>query len=179
MSNVTRRWLWLSIAVIALDLLTKQWATSALLPYQPVPLIPYFDLTLVFNPGAAFSFLSDQGGWQRWFFVVIASVVTTGLVVWLLKLERGERLVAAALSLIIGGATGNLIDRLYYGHVIDFIDLYYIAESCLPFFGSWVKAGVNQCHWPVFNIADSAISIGVVLMLFDAFTQNEKSQPDS
>ncbi len=173
------RWLWLSIVIIVLDLLTKQWANSALLPYQPVPLIPHFNLTLMFNPGAAFSFLSDQDGWQRWFFVVVASVVTVGLVIWLLRLERGDRLVAASLSLIIGGAVGNLIDRIYYGHVIDFIDLYYTAESCLPLFGSWVKAGVNQCHWPAFNIADSAISIGVVLMLFDAFTQKEKSSSDT
>jgi len=170
-------WLWIAAVIIGLDLLTKQWALSSLLPYRPVPLLPYFDLTLMFNPGAAFSFLSDQGGWQRWFFIVLASLVTIGLVIWLLKLEAGERLVAVALSLIIGGAVGNLIDRIYHGHVIDFIDLYYIAESCLPLFSNVIRDGITQCHWPTFNIADSAISIGVVLMLFDAFVRGDKSQP--
>jgi len=167
------RWLWISIAVIALDLVTKQWALASLAHYQSVPLFPYFDLTLMFNPGAAFSFLSDQGGWQRWFFIVVASAVTIGLVVWLFKLKIDERLVAVALSLIIGGAVGNLIDRAYYGYVIDFIDLYYVADDCLLFFGGRVKEGINQCHWPAFNIADSAISIGVVLMLFDVFVNGE------
>ncbi len=172
-------WLWISIIIIGLDLLTKQWALSSLLPYRPVPLLPYFDLTLMFNPGAAFSFLSDQGGWQRWFFIVLASLVTIGLLVWLLKLEAGERLVAVALSLIIGGAVGNLIDRIHYGHVIDFIDLYYVAGSCLPLFSDVIRNGVTQCHWPAFNIADSAILSGVTLMLFDAFTSEDKSPPDS
>ena len=163
------RWLWIAIVIIGLDQVTKQWALASLAHYQSVPLFPYFDLTLMFNPGAAFSFLSDQGGWQRWFFIVVASLAAMALTVWLLKLDADDRLVAAALSLIIGGAVGNLIDRVLYGHVIDFIDLYYVAESCLPFFSDWTKEGVTQCHWPAFNIADSAISIGVVLMLIDAF----------
>ncbi len=169
MPNTMWRWLGISIAVIGLDLLTKQWALASLVHYQSVPLLPYFDLTLMFNPGAAFSFLSDQDGWQRWFFVAVASLAAIGLTVWLVKLEANERLVAISLSLIIGGAVGNLIDRLLYGYVIDFIDIYYVSDSCLPFFGGVVKEGVNQCHWPAFNIADSAISIGVVLMLADSF----------
>jgi len=174
------RWLWISIVVIGLDLMTKQWAMGSLIPYQGVPLLPYFDLTLMFNPGAAFSFLSDQGGWQRWFFIIISSLVTIALFVWLSKLDGGERLVTTALTLIIGGAVGNLIDRVHYGYVIDFIDLYYIAESCLPFFGGVVREGINQCHWPAFNIADSAISVGVALMLFDAFSQsNPEKKSDS
>jgi len=172
------RWLWVSFAIIGLDLLTKQWAVSNLAVYQSLPLFPYFDLTLMFNPGAAFSFLSDQGGWQRWFFIVVSALVTTGLVVWLLKLDTDERLTAIALSLIIGGAMGNLIDRVYYGYVIDFIDLYYVADGCLPFFGSRVTADISQCHWPAFNIADSAISTGVVLMLFDAFVRGDKNQSE-
>jgi len=170
------RWLWISIAVIGLDLVTKQWALDSLAHYQSVPLFPYFDLTLMFNPGAAFSFLSDQGGWQRWFFIVVASLAAMALTVWLLKLHKDDRLVAMALSLIIGGAVGNLIDRVIYGYVIDFIDLYYVAESCLPFFGDLLKEGVTQCHWPAFNIADSAISVGVVLMLFDAFTRDDANK---
>ncbi len=171
-------WLWLSAVVVALDLLTKQWALSSLLPYRPVPLLPHFDLTLMFNPGAAFSFLSDQGGWQRWFFIVVSSLVTAGLLVWLLRLGPGERRVAVALSLIIGGAVGNLIDRIHYGHVVDFIDLYYIAGSCLPLFAPVIHEGVTRCHWPAFNIADSAISAGVVLMLFDAFAQGGGDRTD-
>ena len=167
------RWLWISIAVIGLDIATKQWALASLAHYQSVPVLPYFDLTLMFNPGAAFSFLSDQGGWQRWFFTVVASLAAIGLTVWLAKLGTNERLVAAALSLIIGGAVGNLVDRVLYGHVIDFIDLYYVADSCLPFFGGLIKESVTQCHWPAFNIADSAISTGVVLMLADAFVNKK------
>ena len=173
------RWLLIAIVIIGLDQVTKQWALVSLVHYQPVPLFPYFDLTLMFNPGAAFSFLSDQGGWQRWFFIVVASLATIGLTVWLLKLDAGDRLVAIALSFIIGGAAGNLIDRVIYGYVIDFIDLYYISESCLPFFGTVAKESVNQCHWPAFNIADSAISVGVVVMLLDAFVHGDKNQPDS
>jgi len=171
--NTMWRWLGISIIVIGLDLLTKQWALASLAHYQSVPLLPYFDLTLMFNPGAAFSFLSDQEGWQRWFFVAVASLAAIGLTVWLVRLDANERLVAISLSLIIGGAVGNLIDRLFYGYVIDFIDLYYIADSCLSFFSGVLKEGVNQCHWPAFNIADSAISVGVVFMLIDSFFTKE------
>ncbi|MEW8013346.1 MAG: signal peptidase II [Candidatus Sedimenticola endophacoides] len=154
------RWLWLSLLVIGLDQLTKQLVEASLLVYERVSLLPFFNLTLAYNEGAAFSFLSDQGGWQRWFFVVLALVVTTALVVWLRQLGRGERRVAIALALIIGGAVGNLIDRLLFGHVIDFLDFYY---------GRW--------HWPTFNLADSAIFLGVVLMLLDALRDGRDPVP--
>ncbi len=144
------RWLPLSLLVIVLDQLSKQLVEASLSLYQSVVILPFFNFTLVYNEGAAFSFLSDQGGWQRWFFVFLAAGVTVVLLSWLRRLGREERMVAVALSLIIGGAVGNVIDRVLYGHVIDFIDLYY---------SSW--------HWPAFNIADSAITIGVVLMLLD------------
>jgi len=150
------RWLVLSLLVVVLDQLSKQLAEASLLVFERVPLLPGFNLTLVYNEGAAFSFLSDQGGWQRWFFVVLATVVTLVLVFWLSRLNRSERLIAIALGLIIGGALGNLIDRVFWGHVIDFIDLYY-----------------RQWHWPAFNVADSAIALGVVFIFVDALRGRE------
>ncbi len=147
------KWLWLSIAVIVIDQLTKLWVDNNLLLHARQPLIDgYFDLTLAYNPGAAFSFLADAGGWQRWFFTILSTVVTIILVVWLKRLPAHEKINAAALALIIGGAIGNLIDRIAYGHVIDFLLVYY-----------------QQWSWPAFNVADSAISVGVVLMLLALF----------
>lgn len=146
------RWLWLSLIVVILDQASKQLIESSMMVFETLPIMPFLNLTLAYNEGAAFSFLADQGGWQRWFFVLLATGVTIVLVVWLGRLKPGERLVAVALGLIIGGALGNLIDRLLFGHVIDFIDAYY-----------------RDWHWPAFNLADSAIFLGVVLMLVDAF----------
>lgn len=143
-------WLLLSAVIIVLDLWTKQIATDSLTLYRPVELTSWLNMTLAHNYGAAFSFLSDAGGWQRWFFTVMASVVTVVLIVWLLRLPARERLTAAALSLVIGGAVGNLIDRIVNGYVVDFIDVYY-----------------RDSHWPAFNVADSAITCGVVLLLLD------------
>lgn len=149
------RWLWLSLIVVVFDQASKQLVESKLMVFETLPVIPFLNLTLAYNEGAAFSFLADQGGWQRWFFVLLAIGVTTVLIVWLGRLRPGDRLVAVALSLIIGGALGNLIDRLLFGHVIDFIDAYY-----------------RDWHWPAFNLADSAIFVGVMLMLVDAFWGN-------
>jgi signal peptidase II len=144
------RWLWLSLLVVVFDQVTKQLVEQSFALHESMELLPFLNLTLVYNKGAAFSFLSDQGGWQRWVFVLLALVVIPVLANWVRHLGRQERRIAAALTLIIGGAVGNLIDRALLGHVIDFIDLYY---------GQW--------HWPAFNIADSAIVLGVVLMLVD------------
>jgi len=151
------RWLSLSAIVVVLDQLTKVWVERSFELYERLAVMPLFNLTLVYNEGAAFSFLSSAGGWQRWFFVVLGVVISLLLVGWLKRLDSSERLAAAALSLVLGGAVGNIIDRLFYGHVIDFIDIYY---------QSW--------HWPAFNIADSAIFVGVALLLLDSF----KAQPD-
>lgn len=140
-------WLWLSALVVILDQLSKFFAERLLVLYAPVPVLPFFNFTLAYNPGAAFSFLSQAGGWQRWFFIVLALIISTILIVWLRRLE-GERLTALSLSLILGGAIGNVIDRLWHGHVIDFIDLHYAGY-----------------HWPVFNLADSAITVGALLLI--------------
>ena len=144
------RWLWLSLLIIVLDQFTKKLIEDSLLVYETIPVLPFFNLTLAYNKGAAFSFLSDQGGWQRWLFSILAIGVSTVLIIWLRMLTVKERLLAIALSFIIGGAIGNLIDRLLFGHVIDFLDFYY-----------------KNWHWPAFNVADSAIFIGVVLFLLD------------
>jgi signal peptidase II len=145
------QWLWLSFVVILLDQATKQIAESMLTLYESVYVMPVFDLTLLYNKGAAFSFLSDQDGWQRWFFTILATVVVAVLTVWLWRLKQQERWVAVSLSLIIGGAIGNVIDRILFGHVIDFLHFHY-----------------QEHYWPAFNIADSAITIGVAVMLYDA-----------
>jgi signal peptidase II len=120
--------------------------------YQSINIMPFVNLTYVHNTGAAFSFLSEAGGWQRWFFAALAIIISIVIAVWLSRLKSHETLLAVSLSLVLGGAIGNLIDRLAYGYVIDFLDVY------VP---SW--------HWPAFNVADSAITLGVVLMLLESF----------
>lgn len=146
------KWLWLSAAVLVLDQITKLAASRHLDLYDPLPLLPFLNLTLLHNTGAAFSFLNQAGGWQRWFFVVLALGISVAIVVWLRSLAPRQKLLACGLALILGGAVGNLIDRLFLGYVVDFIDVYY---------GRW--------HWPAFNIADSAITIGAGLLILDAF----------
>ncbi len=144
------RWLWLSLIVIVLDQVSKQLVESSFLLYESKEIMPLFNLQLAYNEGAAFNFLSDQSGWQRWFLSGLAGMVTLVMLYWLRGLKPQESLIACALSLIIGGAVGNLIDRILYGHVIDFLDFHY-----------------GQHHWPAFNLADSAISLGVTLMLYE------------
>jgi len=144
------KWLWLSGLVIALDQSSKWLAERLLVPGQPIPVLPCFNLTLLYNTGAAFSFLAQAGGWQRWFFLLLSLTISLVLVIWIGRLQRGQTLLALALSLILGGAVGNLIDRVVHGHVIDFIDLYY-----------------NHWHWPAFNVADSAITVGAILLVLD------------
>jgi signal peptidase II len=151
-SRFARYWFLLSIAVILLDQWSKWLAETLLVPYQPVPVLPLFNFTLAYNTGAAFSFLSDAGGWQRWFFISLTLVVVSVLLNWLWHMRAEERLQAASISLVLGGAIVNLIDRVWLGHVIDFLDVYY---------GSY--------HWPIFNIADSAITVGVILLIIDMF----------
>ncbi len=138
----------LAALIVILDQVTKLWAVSALELYRAVEILPFFNLTLLHNTGAAFSFLADAGGWQRWFFTGLTLVIATAIAVWLVRLRPEERLTRACLTLILGGAIGNLIDRVRLGYVIDFLDFH-----------------VAGWHWPAFNIADAAISCGAVLLI--------------
>ncbi len=149
-------WLWLSALVIVIDQLTKRVVDTSMSLYQSIELAPYFQLTYLRNQGAAFSFLSGAGGWQRWFFIGLAVAASVFICFWLKKLNRTQRWEASAWSLVLGGALGNLIDRILYGYVIDFLDVHA---------GEW--------HWPAFNVADSAITAGVIMLLLDSF----KPQP--
>lgn len=150
------RWLWLSMFTVVFDQASKFAVLAMMELYQTIAVMPFVNFTYVHNTGAAFSFLSQAGGWQRWFFALFAVVISLVLLVWLIRLKPHERLLAVALSLVLGGAIGNLIDRVALGYVIDFIDVYY---------QSW--------HWPVFNIADCAITIGVALLVLDSFLSKE------
>ena len=141
----------LSLIVVVIDQSSKLAASHWLQFNEPLALFPGFNLTLVHNTGAAFSLLRDAGGWQRYFFIVLTLCVAAGICIWLLRLPRDEKWLALSLSLILGGALGNLCDRIYLGYVVDFFDVYY---------GKW--------HWPVFNVADSAITAGAVLLVIDA-----------
>jgi signal peptidase II len=143
-------WLALSAVVVGLDQLTKHIVLGALEPYVPKVVIPgFFNWNLAFNTGAAFSFLADREGWQRWLFTALAVVVSTVLIVWLKRTQRADWRTALPLALVIGGALGNLIDRVRFGRVTDFIQVYY---------RDWV--------FPSFNVADSAISVGAVLLIW-------------
>ncbi|MDD5578637.1 MAG: signal peptidase II [Methylobacter sp.] len=156
------KWLWLSLLTLILDQGSKLAVDKSMQLYQSIPVIPYFNLTYVHNTGAAFSFLSEAGGWQRWFFAGLALVISVVITIWLVRLKSHETLLAVALALVLGGAAGNLIDRLAYGYVIDFLDVYY-----------------QDWHWPAFNIADSAITLGVILMLAESFGLGHAKQADA
>lgn len=155
------RWLWISLLVIALDQITKQIAEAQLRPHQAVKLFSYFDWYLTYNTGAAFSFLADAGGWQRWLFTIAAIVISLIIFLWIRKLPAEETLTAVSLCLILGGAIGNLIDRIYLGHVIDYIQVW-----------------LGNYPWPAFNIADAAISIGAGLLILGSFSSMKKNPGD-
>ena len=153
-------WLWLTLLVLVIDQASKTYFDSSLQMYQRIVVIPdFFSWTLAYNSGAAFSFLADSSGWQRWLFALIAVVVSTVLLVWLMRLGRNDTWLAIALALILGGALGNLYDRIAYGHVIDFI----------------------LVHWehrlfPAFNVADSAICVGAVMLALDMFKSKKSGE---
>jgi signal peptidase II len=150
-------WLLLTALVILFDQLTKHWAQVALTLYSPHELLGVFNLTLAYNQGAAFSFLAGASGWQRWFLAALAIVASLVLIIWLARLKPGEKWLAASLALILGGALGNLIDRLQHGYVVDFLDFHW---------------GFH--HFPAFNLADSAITLGAILLVIDMMTGREK-----
>jgi signal peptidase II len=151
-------WLWLSAAIVVADFLSKLWALSSLKYMQSVEVVPgFWNWTLVHNTGAAFSFLANAGGWQQWLFSALALVISTVCIVMLKRTERSAWQTALPLALIVGGALGNLIDRIRFGYVVDFVHWYW-----------------NGFHWPVFNLADSAISIAAVLLIVSSFTGHDK-----
>ena len=148
-------YLWLSVIVVALDQLSKAVVEHTLDLFQSVAVLPLLNITRLHNTGAAFSFLADGSGWQRWFFSGLAIVVSAVLVVWLRRIDRSSRALGCAVALILGGAVGNLVDRLRLGHVIDFIQAHW-----------------SEHYFPAFNVADSAITIGAALLLLDAWLES-------
>ena len=155
-------WLWLTVLVLVIDLTSKVYFDNSLQMYQQIVVIPdLFSWTLAYNTGAAFSFLADSAGWQRWLFALIAVVVSAVLVVWLKRLGRNDTWLAIALALILGGALGNLYDRIVYGHVVDFILVHW----------------QNRWYFPAFNFADSAICVGAVMLALDMFKSKKSGEP--
>jgi len=151
-------WLWLSIFVILLDQATKAWIASAFALYDRVELLPVLDITRLHNTGAAFSMLAGASGWQRWFFIVLGVVVSLLLMRWLRRIRTPQQtLLAVGLSLVLGGALGNVIDRVWHGYVIDFIHVHW-----------------RDWYFPAFNVADSAITIGAACLILDVFRESHR-----
>ena len=176
------KWLWLSVVVVVLDQASKLWMISILALHEKMPIFPNptlvaelamqkqlppygFNLTVAHNTGAAFSFLADAGGWQHWFFLAVVVITSIVIIRWLTKLATTAKLEAMALSLVLGGAVGNVIDRIWHGYVIDFLQFY--ADFFNPILGS--------PYFPAFNLADSAIFLGAVLLIWDSL-RGQKSQ---
>lgn len=156
--GAARPWLTLAAALVAADQLTKQLVVARFAYGESLALLPVLDLTRLHNTGAAFSFLADQGGWQRWLFSGIAAAVAVGLSLLLLRLDAATpKRLAASYALILAGAVGNLIDRLQHGFVVDFVHVHW-----------------RDWYYPAFNVADSAITIGALLLIYDAFRQQER-----
>ena len=151
------QWLWLAGLVLVLDQITKLWVSGIFELHERLEILPFFNLTLAHNYGAAFSFLASAGGWQRWFFTVIAVVVSGVLINWLRTLPKTDRWMAISLGLILGGALGNLLDRAMYGYVVDFLDFHW-----------------QGTHFPAFNVADSGITVGAIMMAIDVFRSPSK-----
>ena len=155
-------WLWLPLAlgVVLADQLVKRLVVGHLTPFTPLHVLPVLDFTLMFNKGAAFSFLAEASGWQRWAFIVLAAAVAVVIVGWLRRLRaRSQALLACSLTLILGGACGNVIDRLRLGYVVDFIHAHW-----------------NGAYFPAFNVADAAITIGAALLLIDAWRESRETK---
>jgi signal peptidase II len=152
-------WIWysLALAVVLLDQLSKTWVSAHLVYGEPVVLTSFFNFTLLHNHGAAFSFLAEQGGWQRWFFALLALVVSIALIIWIARSAVNNKLETFALSFILGGALGNLYDRIQLGHVVDFIVVHY-----------------QEHFWPAFNLADSAITLGAFILIAQMLFKKEK-----
>jgi signal peptidase II len=153
-------WLWVSLAVLVLDQYTKHLIMANFEEFERLVLLPYFELMRLHNEGAAFSFLSNASGWQRWLFTVLGLGVSAGILVWLRRLApTGQHLLAAGLALVLGGALGNVVDRVLWGHVVDFIRVHY-----------------EDWYFPAFNVADSAITVGAALLILDNLLELGRSR---
>ncbi len=148
-------WLWLSAVIVVLDQLTKRWILDTLQLFERIEIAPFLDITHLRNEGAAFSLLASASGWQRWFFIGVAAVVSVAIVIWLRRLPaRGQLMLASGLALVLGGALGNVIDRILYGSVVDFIYFNY-----------------ERWYFPAFNVADMAITLGAGLLILDSLLE--------
>ena len=157
MPDSSLRLLWISVLVIVLDQISKAVAQAWLPLHRIVDVIPGFDWYLTYNTGAAFSFLADAGGWQRWFFTIMTIVISAVILFWIKQVPKDEKMTAVSLCLILGGALGNLIDRIYLGYVIDYIQVW-----------------LGSYPWPAFNIADAAIFVGATILILSSFIGSEK-----
>ncbi len=167
------KWLWVTILIVFFDQLTKWMAEANLELGEIIPsIIPNFNWVLAYNTGAAFGMLSGAGGWQRWFFTILAIVISVVIVIWIYKLKKDETWTAIALSLVLGGAIGNLIDRVLHGKVIDFIDFYVSWD--LFFLSEWPD---GYFHFATFNVADMAITVGAILLVIMSFFHKEEEEP--
>jgi signal peptidase II len=154
------RWLWLAAAVALADQFSKGVIVWTLDLYERIEVLPFFAITRLHNTGAAFSFLAGAGGWQRWFFITIAVAVTALVCVWLKRMPRkGQPWLAASLALIVGGAMGNVLDRIFRGHVVDFLSFHW-----------------DRWYFPAFNVADAAITVGAVILLIDSFYEGRRQK---
>jgi signal peptidase II len=154
------RWLWVAVLVIVLDYITKQYFSSTMQLWESISILPFLNWTLAHNYGAAFSFLHDAGGWQRWFFTAIALVVTVAMSIWMTRLpKQGANFLLIGIALVIGGALGNLYDRVTLGYVVDFVHFFY-----------------RDWHFPAFNIADCGISVGAAILIIDAIFFEKKRE---
>lgn len=153
------KWLLLAVFVVAADLISKAWVSGSFNYSERLYVLPVFDLTLLHNTGAAFSFLAGESGWQRWFFAVIAVGVSTGLLIWLARLKRHETWLACALALVLGGALGNLHDRILLGYVVDFLLFHW-----------------DNAYFPAFNLADAAITLGAGMLIVDMIRNPESGK---
>ncbi|WP_076420189.1 signal peptidase II [Colwellia sp. UCD-KL20] len=160
--NTGLSWLWLTLLCLVVDQVTKHQVVGSMELYESIQVLSFFSITYVHNLGAAFSFLADQGGWQRWFFTSIAAIASIVFIIWLAKTPKDKKLLSVAFALLLSGALGNLIDRVLFGYVIDFLDFY-----------------IGNNHWPAFNVADSMIFIGAALMIFDSFKNSDKESSAS
>lgn len=155
-------WLWISLLVFVLDQASKNLVLQSVPYLGRIPVIPnYFDWTHIYNTGAAFSFLSDEAGWQRWLFALIAVGVSAVLVVWMKRLKHGETWLAIALALVLGGALGNLYDRVALGHVVDFVLVHW----------------QDRYRFPAFNLADTGITLGAIMLALDMFRTKKTGEP--